>query len=120
MEEKLGRYANELEELKARLALAAALLQPDPAPTEVQLTLVTDASSCGWWGFSGGPGGFALVGTEVQAAPLQPDPAPTAAWLTLIPDASSCGWLGFSCSIRDFGGAGVPGNQRPEQGMHST
>ncbi len=46
VEEKLGRYANELEELKGRLALAAALLQPDPAPTEVQLTLVTDASSC--------------------------------------------------------------------------
>ena len=46
MEDKLGRYANELAELKSQLALAAALLQPDPAPVEVQLTLVTDASSC--------------------------------------------------------------------------
>ncbi|GIL93231.1 hypothetical protein Vretimale_8150 [Volvox reticuliferus] len=45
VEEKLGRYANELEELKARLNLAAALLQPDAAPTEVQLTLVTEDSN---------------------------------------------------------------------------
>ncbi|EFJ52972.1 hypothetical protein VOLCADRAFT_102592 [Volvox carteri f. nagariensis] len=42
VEEKLGRYANELEELKARLNLAAALLQPDAAPTEVQLSLITE------------------------------------------------------------------------------
>lgn len=46
VEDKLGRYANELEELRARLVLANALLQPDPAPGEVQLTLVTDASAC--------------------------------------------------------------------------
>ncbi|KAG2448090.1 hypothetical protein HYH02_007115 [Chlamydomonas schloesseri] len=45
VEDKLGRYANELAELKSQLALAAALLQPDPAPVEVQLALVTDASS---------------------------------------------------------------------------
>ncbi|KAG2431074.1 hypothetical protein HXX76_009607 [Chlamydomonas incerta] len=45
VEDKLGRYANELTELKAQLALASALLQPDPAPVEVQLSLVTDASS---------------------------------------------------------------------------
>ncbi|KXZ49013.1 hypothetical protein GPECTOR_23g102 [Gonium pectorale] len=45
VEEKLGRYASELEEAKSRLHLAAALLQPDPAPTEVKLALVTDSSS---------------------------------------------------------------------------
>ncbi|KAG2492242.1 hypothetical protein HYH03_009486 [Edaphochlamys debaryana] len=44
VEEKLGRYATELDDLKQRLQLAAALLQPDPAPREVQLTLVTEAS----------------------------------------------------------------------------
>lgn len=46
VEDKLGRYASELEELKSRLNLAAALLQPDAAPTEVQLTLVTEESNC--------------------------------------------------------------------------
>ncbi|GFR44384.1 hypothetical protein Agub_g5604, partial [Astrephomene gubernaculifera] len=45
VEERLGRYASELDEAKSRLFLAAALLQPDPAPCEVQLSLVTDASA---------------------------------------------------------------------------
>ncbi|GLC45208.1 hypothetical protein PLESTB_000724800 [Pleodorina starrii] len=64
VEEKLGRYANELEELKARLNLAAALLQPDAAPTEVQLTLVTEDSNY-----------FLTEGASTTATPASGGPA---------------------------------------------
>ncbi len=46
MEEKLGRYANELAEVKGLVGLAGALLQPEPHPAEVALALVTEASNC--------------------------------------------------------------------------
>lgn len=46
VEERLGQYASELTESHAQVALAGALLQPEPLPAEVQLTLVADSSSC--------------------------------------------------------------------------
>lgn len=46
VEERLGQYASELSETHAQVALASALLQPEPLPAEVQLTLVADSSAC--------------------------------------------------------------------------
>ncbi|PNW73319.1 hypothetical protein CHLRE_14g627650v5 [Chlamydomonas reinhardtii] len=70
VEDKLGRYANELAELKSQLALAAALLQPDPAPVEVQLTLVTDASS--YFVTEGGGDTAAAAGAPAPPATAEP------------------------------------------------